>query len=375
MHDHHERTGSWTATLALALALGRAAYAACGDGIVDPDEQCDQGADNGRSCCEVSCMPKSCDDAEECTVDTCVYNASRHRGDCHHDALPNQTPCTSDGNPCTRDACNSQGGCRHTALAVPEQDCDGNPCTVPICSDGICLETGRSCDDANACTDDACNPTTGACTFTPRPNGTWCAAGDACHEPSRCMDAQCTAGVAIVCPDDGKPCTVATCTVSGGGCRHMNVDDDMPCPDDGVSCTDDLCDKGQCEHPAVHGRSCSTSVCQPLGICGADGTCGFPAGTEPCRPPNPCQTDGIACDDGSPCTTQSSCVSGFCHGTCPEPCATDGVACVDFELCTPTSACEGGVCVGSGCAVGQGCPEPCGLYCRLQGDGTCVCAQ
>ena len=44
--------------IALAIVLGTAAgvLATCGDGVLDPDEQCDHGAANGQDdCCSVVC--------------------------------------------------------------------------------------------------------------------------------------------------------------------------------------------------------------------------------------------------------------------------------------------------------------------------------
>ncbi len=60
----------------------------CGDGTVDPGEQCDDGAANGQ--------PGDC-----CSI-TCTYQ-------------PAGTTCTDDGSPCTSDVCDGAGACTHPA--------------------------------------------------------------------------------------------------------------------------------------------------------------------------------------------------------------------------------------------------------------------
>ena len=76
-------------------------------------------------------------------------------------------PVASDQNPCTQDVC--EGG---QALHLP---LDGGPCTpsgacatAGVCDAGTCAPTQtKSCNDGNPCTDDACDPVTGACTQAP----------------------------------------------------------------------------------------------------------------------------------------------------------------------------------------------------------------
>jgi len=78
----------------------------------------------------------------------------------------------SDANPCTDDACVA-GHCATTPNAAPCDD--GDLCTSnDVCADrrcggqavaGCCL-SDCDCDDGNACTDDACNTSTGSCVVT-----------------------------------------------------------------------------------------------------------------------------------------------------------------------------------------------------------------
>jgi serine protease AprX len=66
-------------------------------------------------------------------------------------------PCSvdsdcDDADACTNDACVS-GSCSNTAL-----DCsDGDPCTTDTCSAGVCSSSPMNCDDGDACTTDSCS--------------------------------------------------------------------------------------------------------------------------------------------------------------------------------------------------------------------------
>jgi hypothetical protein len=81
----------------------------CGDRLVDPDEQCDDGALNGmpESCCSSSCQFK-----------------------------PSDSACADDGNACTADACNPLGLCTHVndESICPDADGDGIPDLADNCA-------------------------------------------------------------------------------------------------------------------------------------------------------------------------------------------------------------------------------------------------
>lgn len=126
------------------------------------------GAEKIVNCeCEVTSLSaKPCDDGDACTLNSCKD------GKC----LAFAVNC-SDNNPCTADSC-SGGSCSHLPLPGCVQtpckvsgDCaDLDFCTDDFCFDGICKRTPRYCDDGHACTADACDPGTGACTHVGIPN-------------------------------------------------------------------------------------------------------------------------------------------------------------------------------------------------------------
>jgi hypothetical protein len=78
---------------------------ACGDGTLDPGEQCDDGAANGL--------------AGDCCTVTCAFQ-------------PAGTACTDDGNLCTSDMCDAAGTCTHPIAPSPT-------CTPPEVAMGASL--------------------------------------------------------------------------------------------------------------------------------------------------------------------------------------------------------------------------------------------
>jgi hypothetical protein len=146
--------------------------AVCDTAKKSKDEKCD-GVDND---CNGTTDDAGavCDDNDACTSDKCDGKT----GDCTN---PASVDC-DDKNPCTSDSCDKKKGvCVNTLTQAASCD-DGNACSVgDTCGKGAdggaaCLPgaTTKVCDDANLCTDDACDPKTG-CTGLPN------AATQACY--------------------------------------------------------------------------------------------------------------------------------------------------------------------------------------------------
>ena len=131
----------------------------CGNGGVEPGEDCDDGGTIDGDCCSSSCAFESagsvCDDGDACTQ--------------------NDT-------------------------------CDGS---------GRCTGPPLDCNDGNLCTDDACDPATGC---TSIPNTDSCDDGDACTTPDTCAGGACAGGPPLDC-DDNDPCTAESCDALTG-CAH-----------------------------------------------------------------------------------------------------------------------------------------------------------
>jgi hypothetical protein len=176
--------------------------ATCGNGVVDPGEDCD-----GGSCCTAQChfaaTGSTCDDANACTTgETCTT------GVCGGGTA---VVC-NDSNACTADSCSPATGCVFDPAPQNGAACDdGNACTLAdTCSAGVCV--GGSpviCDDSNGCTADTCNPATGLCVFDPAPlNGSACNDGQLCTIGDVCSGGTC-AGLPAPDGDTDGTCNAA----------------------------------------------------------------------------------------------------------------------------------------------------------------------
>jgi hypothetical protein len=173
-----------------------------------------------------------CNDRDHCTVgDMCDSS-----GFC----VGNPKDC-DDSNPCTGDTCEaSDGSCVNTPLAGMPCD-DGDECTLgDRCqANGTCDGTPKDCNDANQCTIDSCDPSTGDCQHqanvgVPCNDGDPCTVGDMCDVTGLCL------GTPKDC-DDSNECTDDTCDGASGDCVNT-IDQTNPC-DDGDACTiNDVCD-------------------------------------------------------------------------------------------------------------------------------------
>ena len=356
-----------------------------------------------------------CEDGNPCTYgETCDADLYCVGGQAY--------TCSDDGRPCTDDRCDGKGNCEHVLQAgkclingvchdegavSPDDVCkvckpskgiatwsradNGNPCDATgvlevceeapsaTCQDGACvpdLVVDKGCDDANPCTQDACDDVLG-CTH----NGI---SGPACILDDRCKVGLCNQGVCVIPPDascdDGNPCTEDTCDPANG-CVNTLLND-VPC-DDGDACTVlETCFQGTCTSTPANcddGNVCTMDSCHPVLGC-------YPTliesaccnnGISKCDDDNVCTNDDCAqdgegcvytfntaaCNDRNPCTVNDSCDEGDCVGTQKN--------CSDGNQCT-RDWCEGGNCLHEA-QTGTPCDD--GLECST-GDtcqaGACV---
>jgi len=201
-------------------------FPACGDGVLDDGEACDDGNTAPGDCCAPDCSlspagAPCADDGIPCTVGTCDG-----AGACEH--LPDDGAC-ADSNPCTDDVCDPVTGCQHTPNGLPCDDGDacttGDTCTGGGCAGGAPL----ACGDGNPCTDDLCDPLTG-CEHPP--NQLPCDDENACTTGDTCAGGGCVGGAPLVCGDSNL-CTDDLCHTLTG-CEYPP--NQLPC-DDGDACT------------------------------------------------------------------------------------------------------------------------------------------
>jgi cysteine-rich repeat protein len=354
-----------------------ATLAVCGNGAVEPAEECDDGnGDDGDGCSagclvEVGCVgpggvpTADCDDGDACTVNTCVPAVG-----CVYEVVS-----CDDGLLCTVDGCDAATGCVHAGVSCD----DGDDCTTESCDAEFgCVYAPVSCDDGVACTVDSCDPVAG-CQHAAGP----CSDGDLCTVDTCDVALGCVSTPAPC--EDENPCTADVCDVEFG-CVHIG----MTC-DDGVACTVDSCDPATgCEHvpgPCSDGDLCTVDTCDV-----ALGCVSTPA---PCEDENPCTADvcdvefgcvhiGASCDDGIACTTDSCDPQTGCTHTAlgcddGDACTADGcdaqagcthaaIGCDDGDACTadgcdaetgcthqPISCDDGSACTTDACNAASGC--------------------
>jgi hypothetical protein len=212
---------------------------------------------------------------------------------------------------------------------------------------------GRSCDDQDPCTTDACSD--GHCTHV---------AVDGCTACTGPEDSAC---------DDGDACTADTC--SDGICRHAESEGCQRCEvsadcDDHDACTTDTCSAGACEHASLVGcERCEVAAdCDDHDRCTGESCVAGSCKRFPIADCKPC-TSGAECNDGSACT-DDACTDGVCTYARIEGCTPCGADtdCDDHEACT-IDRCNEGACAHERKAE---CPKPvevCGDCLDNDGDG------
>jgi hypothetical protein len=377
---------------------------ACDDGIDCTVDACDENAGgvcaflpqdsacsndvfcDGAEVCDPDqgCLPGtavSCDDDQECTVDTCDEDANACAFTPDHDSCQNGTACDgaevcsaalgciagtpldcNDSIACTADSCEEPGGCVNApndAMCGDGVFCDGDEvCTPGVgCQDGAPIDCG---DDGIACTVEACNEATDACTTTldnMQCNvGEFCTtggcfAGDPCDDDTDC--------------DDGAGCNgLEFCDLSAGTPGVCSAGTPIGC-DDGVGCTVDTCaEPGTCENTPLDGLCADANQCN---------------GAETCDPVLDCQ-DGPAldCDDGVACTADGCAPASGCLNVPQHFLCEDDSFCNGAETCNAVSGCQAGMPVACGsdgiaCTLEQ-CSDALGCH-SVPDDSLCGCGE
>ena len=282
----------------------------CGDGVIDPNEQCDGGA-----CCTAACQTQPtgtlCTDGLLCTVnDTCVNGA----------CVGTPAACPDDGNACTTSTCDPSAGCVNQPVPDGTVCSVASPCsTGGTCTAGVCSGSPVVCTPLDQChLAGTCDPVTGICSNPPAPDGTACDDGNPCTTDG-CQAGVCT-GTPTVCTASDQCHLAGTCDPVTGLCSNPPAPDGTTCNDANACTTGDSCTAGVCGGTAT--------VCTASDQCHLAGTCDPLTGL--CS--DPPAGDGTTCDDGNLCTTGDACASGTCTGT--------PVTCPIGQTCDPgTGAC------------------------------------
>jgi cysteine-rich repeat protein len=164
-----------TATITLTVTN----VIACGDGVVEGTEVCDDGNQVDTDACRNSCVPARCGDGvvqtgvEQCDdgnadntdacLDTCASAA------CGDGFVQTGVEACDDGNNVNTDGCLNtcvSAACGDGVVQAGVEQCDDgnnvdtdacrNNCTAPACGDGV-VSSGEECDDSNTNDDDGCS--------------------------------------------------------------------------------------------------------------------------------------------------------------------------------------------------------------------------
>ncbi|MEB2286071.1 MAG: hypothetical protein B6D46_03750 [Polyangiaceae bacterium UTPRO1] len=393
--------------------------APCGNGILDPGEQCDLGAANGTpgSCCLGSCtfVPANtvcrpaagvCDVAETCTgaAAACPANAFASSATvCRPSAGVCDTAetCTGSSAACPADV-KSTAVCRPSAGSCDVvESCNGIDDACPADAvrpaSVVCRPAAGVCDVAETCTGTSgtcpadakstavCRPSAGVCDVAESCNGVddSCPA-DAFAGPAVicrnavgvCDVAEACTGVAAACPADVK--SSAVCRPSAGSCDVAESCDGTHdgCPADVVAAAGTTCRAaaGVCDlaescdgaSPACPGDAKSTAVCRAAaGFCDLAESCdgvGNACPPDSLRPADiVCRSAAGVCDIAELCTG----VSAYC----PADAKSTAVCRAAAGACDATETCDG---------VSDACPADAfaaaGVECR-PASGPCDVAE
>ncbi len=184
----------------------------CGNGTIDPGEQCDDGVDNSDTepdACRTNCLNPHCGDGVTDSDEQCDDGNAVAGDGCEPDCTLTPGPTCGDGNVDAGEECDDGPANSNTTPGA----CRLN-CLNPYCGDGV-VDSTEECDDGNAVDGDGCDSD---CTLTV---GGFCGDGnidageecddgpdnsdttpDACR--SDCTDPRC--GDGVVDPGNGEEC-------------------------------------------------------------------------------------------------------------------------------------------------------------------------
>ncbi len=135
----------------LLCDIGWGPCGSCGDGVIDPSENCDDGDTDAGDGCNASCRIEAC------------HTCSGEPSTCG--PVADDTPC-NDGTACTQ-----------------SDSCQSGVCTG---DDPVVCAALDACHDVGIC-----NPTNGICSNPVKPEGAACDDGESCTGPDQCSAGAC----------------------------------------------------------------------------------------------------------------------------------------------------------------------------------------
>jgi len=342
-----------------AVAVLQTPPAVCGNGQLDPGEDCDDGNTANGDCCSSTCtfepVSSPCDDGLFCTVNDVCNGA----GQCGGSARD----CSGAGGQCSIGVCDEgSGSCLSQAANEGGSCSDDNACTqTDSCQSGVCTGSNPvTCNASDQCHDaGTCNTQTGLCSDPPKADGATCSDGNACTQTDSCQSGVCTGSNPVTCNASDQCHDAGTCNTQTGLCSDPLKADGATCSDGDLCTTGETCQSGSCVGGTA--TTCNASdQCHDAGTCDpSTGTCSDPpkASGTPCDDASVC-TQGDQCDGAGACvgstsvvcTPQDQCHDATCDpqsGGCVDSLKVDGSSCDDGDACTAADTCQAGACVGT----------------------------
>ena len=406
----------------------RPVFAACGDGVIDTGESCDDGSANGTttSCCAVDCTYRAagtacgggggggaCDLADTCDGAGACIDRFDSTTVCRPSvgACDAAETCDGTGPSCPVDAAATAGtACRaSTGTCDLGATCDGSstacPASAPATAGTPCRATAGACDVAETCdgtslacpadgvatAGTACRAAAGACDVADTCDGSSAAcpadsvatAGTSCRTAAGACDlAESCDGSSAACPADSVATAGTSCRAAVDACDVAESCDGSStgCPADGVAAAGTTCRAmaGACDVT----ESCdgSSTGCPADGLATAGTACRAAAGAcdvlESCDGSSAaCPADGVASAGASCRAAAGACdVEETCDGsaaTCPAVASQpDGTACGDGTACNGDEVCASGTCA-AGTAVDCDDGDACTMDMCVEPGGTC----
>lgn len=379
------------------------ALAACGNGVLDVGEACDQGNNTGvYGGCNTDCTLASrcgdgsvdqsagevCDDRNSISADGCSASC---------DIVETGYACPTPGEPCTL-----MSQCGNNILDTGEQcddgindgtygGCNANCTLASRCGDGA-LDSiaGEACDDGNEVGGDGCNArcvaveTGYVCTVVGGP----CVFGETCGDGRLQQGEACDDGNSV----EGDGCSALCLREPGQNCSSASLCASNVCVGGTCACVDD----SDCFDTAICNVLVSPTTCEPANLCGN----GRLEAGEFCDDGSTAAGDGCSAtcllELGQTCIANGACASQLCEGSCV---CDDNADCSAGKVCDVTESpnrCEdedtcgnGAIEAGERCddgaaIAGDGCNEGClvemGFSCAEASecatgscDGVCEC--
>jgi fibro-slime domain-containing protein len=341
----------------------------CGNGIIEPGEECDLGTsinnNKDKMCCDKFCHFVDAGVPCEQTTNLCKSSTCDGAGHCSSAVLYNSTCVPKNPSKCILEMCNQNGTCGITLPKGSVCDVATKPCTQKVCDvNGACSEVqmadGTTCEgsyEVGSCVGWSCSK--GQCEPTPKKQGLTCPSNDLCTTGSCDAVGNCIISQNITRCQSTNPCSqpIGRCDSRTGACIFENLMDGAPCSiPNRKDCASFSCQKGTCE---------PTSLC-PGTSCGRNPVCNLTTGN--CDfPPGACCGNGRI-DSGEYCDDAGAGCCKFCNVWSEE-----GTPCNDLNPCSNSRCNYKGECIVNPLPVGSPCGEsgnPCTRM-ECQGGGVC----